>query len=71
MTRKIMAHDDEERAGFGDLVCIVPCRPMSKRKRHKLIDIVKYSNANLYKMKLEALAKEEANKKLEDEKNEV
>lgn len=40
-TRKIMAHDAKEEADIGDVVRIVPCRPMSKMKRHQLIDIIK------------------------------
>ncbi len=39
--KKFMAHDEEEKANLGDLVRIVPCRPMSRKKRHKLMDIVK------------------------------
>jgi small subunit ribosomal protein S17 len=39
--RKFMAHDEEERGNVGDLVRIVPCRPMSARKRHALIDIIR------------------------------
>lgn len=39
--KKVMAHDEEGRAKLGDLVRIIPCRPMSKRKHHSLIDIVK------------------------------
>lgn len=35
-----MAHDEEERGFLGDTVRIVPCRPMSKKKRHKLMDII-------------------------------
>lgn len=40
-TSRIMAHDAEEVANVGDIVRIVPCRPMSAKKRHSLIDIVK------------------------------
>jgi small subunit ribosomal protein S17 len=48
--RKIMAHDEEEKAKMGDIVRIVPCRPMSRKKRHKLMDIIrrpKYANIDL------------------------
>lgn len=38
---RIMAHDDQEIANRGDIVRIVPCRPMSAKKRHILKDIVK------------------------------
>ncbi len=39
--RKIMAHDEGESCHVGDLVRVVPCRPMSKMKRHNLLEIVK------------------------------
>ena len=39
--RNIMAHDEEELAEEGDVVRIIPCRPMSRLKRFKLIDILK------------------------------
>ena len=39
--RKIMAHDEEGLGRMGDVVRIVPCRPMSSKKRHVLMDIVK------------------------------
>lgn len=39
-TKRIMAHDPGERAIVGDVVRIVPCRPMSKKKRHQLVDIL-------------------------------
>lgn len=38
--KKIMAHDEEQKAMLGDIVRIVPCRPMSRKKRHSLIDII-------------------------------
>lgn len=39
--RKVMAHDEEEKCHVGDLVRVVPSRPMSKMKRHNLLEIVK------------------------------
>eukprot|EP01038_Epipyxis_sp_PR26KG_P015503 gene15503-20922_t len=39
--RKIMAHDAEETCRLGDTVRIGPGRPMSKMKRHHLLDIIK------------------------------
>ena len=39
--KKIMAHDDREIGKMGDMVRIVPCRPVSKKKRHTLIDVIK------------------------------
>ena len=39
--RKFMAHDADERATEGDIVRIAPCRPLSKKKRHTLMDIIR------------------------------
>lgn len=36
-----MAHDEEEICQDGDLVRVVPCRPMSRKKRHKIIDVIR------------------------------
>ena len=38
--KRFMAHDESETANVGDLVRIVPCRPMSKKKRHQLMDVL-------------------------------
>lgn len=38
--RKFMAHDDELNAHMGDVVRIVECRPMSKRKRWQVVDVL-------------------------------
>ena len=42
ITRKVkfMAHDEDGSANQGDRVCIVECRPLSRRKRWMLEDIV-------------------------------
>jgi small subunit ribosomal protein S17 len=37
---KLLAHDEEEDAGEGDTVRIVETRPLSKRKRWRLDEIV-------------------------------
>jgi small subunit ribosomal protein S17 len=37
---KLMAHDENEEAGEGDTVRITETRPMSKRKRWRLAEIV-------------------------------
>ena len=37
---RIMAHDEQEAANFGDIVRIVPSRPFSARKRHLLKDVI-------------------------------
>ena len=39
--RKVMAHDENKLCNEGDLVRIVPCRPMSKKKRHVIMDIIR------------------------------
>jgi small subunit ribosomal protein S17 len=46
-TRKIMAHDEEEKASKGDVVRIVPCRPRSAMKRHALIDVIRKHAASV------------------------
>lgn len=38
---KIMAHDEEQVGKPGDLVRIMPCRPMSRKKRHKLVEVLR------------------------------
>jgi len=37
---KLMAHDDENQAGVGDLVRIMETRPISKNKRWRLVEII-------------------------------
>ena len=39
-TAKFVAHDEREESQVGDLVCIEECRPMSKTKRWRLVDIL-------------------------------
>ena len=39
-----MAHDENEVCNIGDYVRIIPCRPMSRKKRHKLFEILKKAN---------------------------
>jgi small subunit ribosomal protein S17 len=39
-TSKVKAHDEQNRAGVGDLVVIVETRPLSATKRWRLKDIV-------------------------------
>ena len=38
---KFHAHDPEESAGIGDMVKIEECRPFSRQKRWRLIEVVK------------------------------
>ena len=39
-TTKLMAHDEENDAGEGDTVRIMETRPLSKRKRWRLVEIL-------------------------------
>jgi small subunit ribosomal protein S17 len=39
--KKFYAHDEEGRAGVGDVVRIIECRPLSKLKRWRLADVVR------------------------------
>ena len=41
--KKIMAHDELRVGELGDIVRIVPCRPISKKKRHIIKDVIKKS----------------------------
>ena len=40
-SKKYMAHDPENSCQIGDTVRIMECRPMSSRKRWRLVEIVK------------------------------
>jgi small subunit ribosomal protein S17 len=40
-TTKLLAHDENGESHVGDLVTIAPCRPMSKRKSWRLLEVVK------------------------------
>ncbi|WJZ01649.1 30S ribosomal protein S17 [Corynebacterium freiburgense] len=37
---KVKVHDENETAGVGDLVRIAECRPLSKDKHHRLVEII-------------------------------
>ena len=39
-TSKLMAHDEKREAGVGDLVKIMETRPLSKRKRWRLVEVL-------------------------------
>lgn len=39
-TTRLLAHDDQEKARIGDTVRITETRPISKRKRWRLLEIV-------------------------------
>ena len=36
-SKKFMAHDERETFKIGDTVEIVECRPLSRRKRHRVL----------------------------------
>ncbi len=40
-TTKLLAHDENGDSHVGDLVTIVPCRPFSKRKSWRLLEVVR------------------------------
>jgi small subunit ribosomal protein S17 len=40
-TKKYHVHDEENAAKVGDKVCIVECRPLSRLKRWRLIEVIK------------------------------
>jgi len=42
---KYLAHDAGNICGIGDTVRIVECRPMSKRKRWQVVDLIEKSQA--------------------------
>lgn len=39
-TTKLMAHDETNQAGLGDVVKIAETRPLSKQKRWRLVEIL-------------------------------
>jgi len=39
-TSKFMAHDEKQQANVGDVVRIMETRPLSKRKRWRLVEII-------------------------------
>jgi small subunit ribosomal protein S17 len=39
-TTKLMAHDEKDEAGIGDIVRIMETRPLSKNKRWRLVEII-------------------------------
>ena len=43
-TKKYLAHDELEEANIGDQVLVQECRPLSKKKRWKLMKILSKSS---------------------------
>ena len=44
-TTKLLAHDESGASREGDLVIITPCRPMSRRKSWRLLEVVQKASA--------------------------
>jgi small subunit ribosomal protein S17 len=42
-TTKLLAHDEDGTVKTGDTVIITPCRPMSRRKNWRVLEIVRRS----------------------------
>ena len=40
VSKKFTAHDEKNEAGIGDTVKVMECRPLSKDKRWRLVEIV-------------------------------
>lgn len=40
-TTKLKAHDENNECGVGDTVKVMECRPLSKDKRWRLVEIIK------------------------------
>ena len=40
-TYKLKAHDENNECGIGDTVKVMECRPLSKHKRWRLVEIIK------------------------------
>ncbi len=40
LTSKLMAHDEQQQAKIGDIVKIMETRPLSKRKRWRLVEVI-------------------------------
>ena len=43
-TKKYLAHDELEECNIGDQVIVEECRPLSKKKRWKLIQVISKSS---------------------------
>ena len=43
-TKKYLAHDESNECNIGDQVLVQECRPLSKRKRWKLVKVISKSS---------------------------
>ncbi|MFA5062365.1 MAG: 30S ribosomal protein S17 [Patescibacteria group bacterium] len=41
VSRKYLVHDEKSEAKLGDIVSFVECRPLSKTKRWRLVEVLK------------------------------
>jgi len=41
---KLLAHDEQNQCQEGDLVAITSCRPISKRKAFRMVEIIESAN---------------------------
>jgi len=46
-TTKLMAHDERNEANIGDVVKIMETRPLSRRKRWRLVEILKRAESSV------------------------
>ena len=44
-TTKLLAHDEDNTCAEGDVVSIAECRPMSKRKSWRVVDVIERAEA--------------------------
>lgn len=68
-TRKYTAHDEQNEAGVGDKVAIVPCRPLSKTKSYKLIKVLEKSH-DAIELKDDVVTKDTGDKRLAEAEGE-
>jgi small subunit ribosomal protein S17 len=47
VNRKYAAHDENNQAKKGDKVVIAECRPVSKRKNYKLVEVIEKSHGSI------------------------
>ncbi len=66
-TKKYKAHDEENKAKTGDLVRIRECRPLSKTKRWRLIEIIQSADVLKKKGIEETLQIDETNELVSSE----
>lgn len=68
-TRKYTAHDEQNEAGIGDKVAIVPCRPISKTKSYKLVKVLEKSH-DAIELKDDVVTKDSGDKRLAEDEGE-